>query len=87
LALALVRDLRDHRAPVSEEDLADFETDVPVSSRRSPPGCPGCTSSNADALDVIARCGSASAWRSAPLDRVLAHLSLPPAGQPPGQRV
>jgi integrase/recombinase XerD len=28
LALALVRDLRDHRAPVSEEDLADFETDV-----------------------------------------------------------
>ena len=28
LALALVRDLRDHRAPVSEEDLADLETDV-----------------------------------------------------------
>jgi integrase/recombinase XerD len=28
LALALVRDLRDHRAPVSAEDLADFETDV-----------------------------------------------------------
>ena len=28
MALALVRDLRDHRAPVSEEDLADFETDV-----------------------------------------------------------
>src|SRR6266436_8594514 len=28
LALALVRDLRDHRAPVSGEDLADFETDV-----------------------------------------------------------
>src|SRR5262249_50914653 len=28
LALALVRDLRDHRAPVGEEDLADFETDV-----------------------------------------------------------
>jgi hypothetical protein len=28
LALALVHDLRDHRAPVSEEDLADFETDV-----------------------------------------------------------
>ena len=28
LALALVRDPRDHRAPVSEEDLADFETDV-----------------------------------------------------------
>jgi hypothetical protein len=28
LALVLVRDLRDHRAPVSEEDLADFETDV-----------------------------------------------------------
>jgi len=28
LALALVRDLRDHRAPVSEEELADFETDV-----------------------------------------------------------
>jgi hypothetical protein len=28
LTLALVRDLRDHRAPVSEEDLADFETDV-----------------------------------------------------------
>ena len=28
LALALVRDLRDHRAPVSEEDLADFETGV-----------------------------------------------------------
>jgi integrase len=28
LALALVRDLRDHRAPASEEDLADFETDV-----------------------------------------------------------
>ena len=28
LALALVRDLRDHRAPVSEEDLADFETDA-----------------------------------------------------------
>ena len=23
-----MRDLRDHRAPVSEEDLADFETDV-----------------------------------------------------------
>ena len=28
MALALVRDLRDNRAPVSEEDLADFETDV-----------------------------------------------------------
>ena len=28
MALALVHDLRDHRAPVSEEDLADFETDV-----------------------------------------------------------
>jgi len=28
LAPALVRDLRDHRALVSEEDLADFETDV-----------------------------------------------------------
>ena len=28
MALALVRDLRDHRVPVSEEDLADFETDV-----------------------------------------------------------
>jgi hypothetical protein len=28
LALTLVRDLRDHRAPVSGEDLADFETDV-----------------------------------------------------------
>jgi integrase/recombinase XerD len=28
LALTLVRDLRDHRAPASEEDLADFETDV-----------------------------------------------------------
>jgi integrase/recombinase XerD len=28
LALAVVRDLREHRLPVSEEDLADFETDV-----------------------------------------------------------
>jgi integrase len=28
LALALVRDLRDHRVPVSEEDLADLETDM-----------------------------------------------------------
>ena len=28
MALALVRGLRGHRAPVSEEDLADFETDV-----------------------------------------------------------
>jgi hypothetical protein len=28
LALALVHDLRDHRAPASEEDLADLETDV-----------------------------------------------------------
>ena len=28
MVLALVRDLRDHRAPASEEDLADFETDV-----------------------------------------------------------
>ena len=28
MALALVRDLRDHRVPASEEDLADFETDV-----------------------------------------------------------
>ena len=28
MALALVRDRCDHRAPVSEEDLADFETDV-----------------------------------------------------------
>jgi len=28
LALALVCDLRDHRAPVGEEDLADFDTDV-----------------------------------------------------------
>jgi hypothetical protein len=28
LAFALVRDPRDHRAPVSEEDLAGFETDV-----------------------------------------------------------
>ena len=28
MALAVVRDLRDHRAPASEEELADFETDV-----------------------------------------------------------
>jgi hypothetical protein len=28
LALALVRDLREHRAPASAEELADFETDV-----------------------------------------------------------
>ena len=28
MALALVHDLRDHRVPGSEEDLADFETDV-----------------------------------------------------------
>jgi integrase/recombinase XerD len=28
LALALVRDLREHRAPASPEELADFETDV-----------------------------------------------------------
>lgn len=28
MALALVRDLREHRAPASEEELADFETDV-----------------------------------------------------------
>ena len=28
MALALIRDLRDHRASASEEDLADFETDV-----------------------------------------------------------
>lgn len=28
MALAVVRDLREHRAPTTEEDLADFETDV-----------------------------------------------------------
>ncbi len=28
MALALVRDPRDHRVPANEEDLADFETDV-----------------------------------------------------------
>ena len=28
LALAVVRDLREHRVPVTEEELADFETDV-----------------------------------------------------------
>ena len=28
MALALVRDLREHRAPVSADELADFETDV-----------------------------------------------------------
>jgi hypothetical protein len=28
LALAVVRDLREHRVPASEEELADFETDV-----------------------------------------------------------
>jgi integrase/recombinase XerD len=28
VALAVVRDLREHRAPATEEDLADFETDV-----------------------------------------------------------
>jgi hypothetical protein len=28
LALAVVRDLREYRAPVSEEELAEFETDV-----------------------------------------------------------
>ena len=28
MALAVVRDLREYRAPVSEEELADFETDV-----------------------------------------------------------
>jgi len=31
LALALVRDPRDHRVPANEEDLADFETDVGTS--------------------------------------------------------
>jgi integrase/recombinase XerD len=28
LALAVVRDLREHRAPTSEDELAEFETDV-----------------------------------------------------------
>ena len=28
MALAVVRDLREHRVPASEEELADFETDV-----------------------------------------------------------
>ena len=28
MALALVRDLREHRVPASAEELADFETDV-----------------------------------------------------------
>jgi integrase/recombinase XerD len=28
LALALVRDLREHRVPASAEELAEFETDV-----------------------------------------------------------
>ena len=28
MALAVVRDLREHRAPATEEELADFETDV-----------------------------------------------------------
>ncbi|WSQ08978.1 hypothetical protein OG604_15030 [Streptomyces sp. NBC_01231] len=28
MALAVVRDLREYRAPVSEEELAEFETDV-----------------------------------------------------------
>jgi hypothetical protein len=28
LGLAVVRDLREHRAPATEEELADFETDV-----------------------------------------------------------
>ena len=28
MALAVVRDLREHRAPASEDELADFETDV-----------------------------------------------------------
>ena len=28
MALAVVRDLREHRVPVTEEELADFETDV-----------------------------------------------------------
>jgi hypothetical protein len=28
LALALVRDLREHRAPASAEEVAGFETDV-----------------------------------------------------------
>jgi hypothetical protein len=28
LALAVVRDLREHRVPTTEEELADFETDV-----------------------------------------------------------
>jgi hypothetical protein len=28
LALVLVRDLREHRAPATEDELADFETDV-----------------------------------------------------------
>ena len=28
LALAVVRDLQEHRAPSTEDELADFETDV-----------------------------------------------------------
>lgn len=28
MGLAVVRDLREHRAPATEEELADFETDV-----------------------------------------------------------
>ncbi len=28
MALAVVRDLREHRAPVTQEELADFEVDV-----------------------------------------------------------
>ena len=28
MGLAVVRDLREHRAPTGEEELADFETDV-----------------------------------------------------------
>ena len=53
MALALVRDLREHRAPAGAEELADFEADVlagfvpaRVSAGLPPPRRPTRESSN-----------------------------------------
>ena len=71
MALALVRDLREHRVPASAEELADFETDVLAGFvlARAAAGLPdGTISSDVIHLEQVRAWFGRPLWEMQPAD-------------------
>ena len=77
MALALVRDLREHRVPASAEELADFETDVLagfVLARASAGLADSTIRNDTGHLDLISDWFGRPLWQMQPADAAIQEL-------------